>query len=185
MNSKKNIEYRLSPDESAYVRDLFTENKGLIQNAVKSVLKSRFAEFGEDCIGEVCLLIVQNVKILMSHDNPQGWLVIASKKTAANYIRKEYTRLKNAGNEVFCDIPTDSETVHEDALYEIWMKDNSIERLLCELTEREREVYELLYIKRMTAVSASRLLGISDSTVRSIDGAIKEKIKYAVRNKLL
>ncbi len=184
MNNKNDKKHKLTPEESVFLRDLLVENKNNIKNAVRSVLKTNFKYLVEDCISEVTLLVLQNPKTLMEHKNPNGWIVVASKRVASNLIRKEYTRLKNTGKEITYDIPTGKDTVHEDALYNIWMENKSIETLLKELTPREKEVYDLVYRKRLTSKKAGELLGISASTVRNIDSNIKEKIKYAVKKKL-
>lgn len=181
--NKKDKE-KLTPEQAEFLDDLLSKNRNNIKRAVSAVLKDNFKLHGDDCISEVSLLAIKKVKKLQKHNNPNGWLMVASKKTAANYIRKEYTRLKNTGREIVCDIPTDSNAVYEDALYNIWMEDGTIEKLLNELTPREKEVYELLYKQDMTSKQAGERLGISASTVRSIDADIKDKIKYAVKKKI-
>lgn len=182
--NNENSKQKLTPEESEFLHTLFTANKKNIKRAVWAVLKDNFKLYGEDCISEVCLLAIEKVKTLKSHDNPSGWLVVASKKVAANYIRKEYTRLKNTGKEIIYDIPTDANAVFEDALYDIWMENGTIESLIQGLAPREKEVYGLLYLEGLTSQQAGQRLGISASTVRSIDAGIKDKIKYAVKKKI-
>lgn len=183
MDYEKNKQ-KLTPEESEFLHDLLTKNKKNIRRAVFVVLKDNFKLYGEDCISEVSLLAIKSVKVLKKHKNPSGWLVVASKKVAANYIRKEYTRLKNTGIEIIYDIPTDANAIYEDALYDIWMENGTIEMLIQELTPREKEVYSLLYQEGLTSKQAGERLGISASTVRNIAVGIKDKIYYAVKKKL-
>ncbi|MBQ4316973.1 MAG: sigma-70 family RNA polymerase sigma factor [Clostridia bacterium] len=181
MSNNDTEKIRLSPEEAIFVQKLLSRNNKLIRIAVRSVLGGFYKDLGEDCLGEISLLVIQKTKMLTTHENPDGWVIVASKKIAANLIRKEYTRLKNTKNEMPPDVPTDSDAVYQEALYNIWLANNGIEKLLCTLTPRERDVYDLLYINRLTAKQTSEALNISYSTVRTIESAIKSKLKEEIK----
>lgn len=184
MSNNDTEKIRLSPEEAVFVQELLTRNNKLIRIAVRSVLGGFYKDLGEDCLGEISLLVIQKIKMLTTHENPDGWVVVASKKVAANLARREYTRLKNTKNEMPPDVPTDSDAVYQEALYDIWLESNGIEKLLGALTPREKEVYELLYIKRLTPKQASATLGIGYSTVRTIESTIKSKLKQEIKKNL-
>lgn len=181
MSNADNEKIRLTPEEAEFVQTLLTKNSKNIRVAVRLVLGRFYNNLGEDCLSEISLAVIQKAKMLSTHENPDGWLVVASKKIAANLIRKEYTRLKNTKNEMPPDVPTDSDAVYQEALYNIWLANNGIEKLLCTLTPRERDVYDLLYINRLTAKQTSEALNISYSTVRTIESAIKSKLKEEIK----
>ena len=181
MSNADNEKIRLTPEEAEFVQTLLTKNSKNIRVAVRLVLGRFYNNLGEDCLSEISLAVIQKAKMLSTHENPDGWLVVASKKIAANLIRKEYTRLKNTKNELPPDIPTDADAVYQEVLYDIWLENNGIEALLEPLTARERDVFEAIYVKQLTPKQASEALGISYSTVRTIDISVKNKIKEKIK----
>ena len=60
------------------------------------------------------------------------------------------------------------------------MEDGSIDKLLNTLTPHEREIYDLIYKKRLSSKEVAILMGTSDSTIRNTVAKIKQKIKNAI-----
>lgn len=180
-NEKKTV--CLTSEEAEYINELLERNEYIIRAQIRTVLKEKFNQIGEDCISELYLLACEKVSVLKTHKNPDAWLVIASKNVANNMARKHTALLQNITDEEITNVKIETD-VFEDALYNIWIQEGSIERLLSLLTPREREIYDLLYKERQTAKQVSEKLGVSDSTVRNIALAIKKKIKNAIETKL-
>ena len=102
-----------------------SENKDDYENIVK---------IQKNDSGELTVLLSDMEKInkLKNHENPDGWIVVAAKNIALNAIRKHNTQLKHTSAEEIIDIPVE-DNVFESALYNIWLKDGVIEKLLDKL----------------------------------------------------
>ncbi len=183
MNTNEKEVFRLTADEAEYIEDLIMRNEYVIRAAVKLVLREKFEQVGEDCISEICVLACKKIAILKKHENPDAWIAVASRKVAQNVARKHTTITKKTRHDEITDKGSLSD-VFEDAVYNIWMEDGAIDKLLNTLTPHEREIYDLIYKRRLTAKTAADSLGISASTVRNTVAIIKRKIKSAVETKL-
>lgn len=179
MNNAEKREYVLTSEECDYIEKLIAKNEAVVRNTIRMALGEEFERLGEDCISELYLLMCEKIDTLKEHRYPDGWIVIAAKKIAYGILRKdrvrsgfisaERTRNIRAGDDVF-----------ENALYNIWMEDGVIDKLLASLTPHELEIYDYLYHKRLTAKKTAEILGLSASTVRNIDASIRRKIQKGI-----
>ncbi len=183
MKTNEKEVFRLTTDEAEYIRDLIIRNEYIIRAEVRLVLRDKFEQIGEDCIGEIYLLACQKITVLKKHEKPDAWITLAAKRVAQNMVRKHNTLLKRSTDEEIIDVGTE-DNVYEDALYNIWMEDGSIDKLLNTLTPHEREIYNLIYKERLPSKEAAKIMGVSDSTIRNTVAMIKRKIKNAVDTKL-
>lgn len=183
MKTNEKEHFRLTADEAEYIKDLIIRNEYIIRAEVRSILREKFSQIGEDCIGEIYLLACKKIEVLKKHENPDAWITLVSKKVAQNMARKHNTILNRAADEEIMDIET-KDDVFEDALYNIWLEDGSIDKLLNTLTPHEREIYNLIYKKRLPSKEVAKLMGRSDSTIRNTVAAIRRKIKSGIKTKL-
>ena len=179
MKTNEKEVFRLTSDEAEYIRDLIIRNEYIIRAEVRLVLRDKFEQIGEDCISEIYLLACRKIVLLKKHEKPDAWITLASKKVAQNMARKHNTFLKNSTDDEIVDVGTE-DNVFEDALYNIWMEDGSIDKLLNTLTSHEREIYNMIYKKRLSSKEVAILMGTSDSTIRNTVVKIKRKIKNAI-----
>lgn len=184
MNTNDKEEFHLTADEAKYIEDLIIRNEYIIRAEVRSILRENFRLIGEDCIGEIYFLACKKIAVLKKHENPDAWIAVASKKVAQNMGRKHNTLLKHTTSEELGDVGIEN-NVFEDALYNIWMENGSINKLLDTLTPHERDIYDLIFKMRLPTKEAAKLMGCSDSTIRNTVAAIKRKIKNAIETKLL
>lgn len=173
----------LTSDEAEYIKNLVLRNKYVIQAVAKSVLQEKYEYMVEDCVSEVYCLACTKAKKLIKHEKPDAWIVVATRKVALNMARKQETRLRRTADKEV-DTVSVPDTVFENALYNIWLEKGVIEEILSTLTPHEREIYELLYKKRLTSKQTAEIMGVSDSTIRNINSTIREKIKNAIKTKL-
>lgn len=182
MNTTENDKLRLTQKDSDFIEALIKRNQGVMCAAVRSVLQENYNVLGEDCIAEIYLLCCQKIRVLKNHENPDGWLAVASKRVSLAVNRKYKERLSRTAD--YEPINADSQIdVFEEALYDSWLEGGAIEKLLSVLTPREREIYELVYLKRMKAVDVATLLGVSGSTVRNTTASIRRKLENAIKEK--
>lgn len=183
MNINEKEVFRLSSDEAEYIKDLIIRNEFIIRAEVRSVLRDKFDQIGDDCISEIYLLACKKISLLKKHEKPDAWITVSARKVALNMARKHNTLLNNSTADEITDVGTE-DNVFEDALYNIWMEDGSISKLLNTLTPHEREIYNLIYIKRLPSKEVAILMGTSDSTIRNTAVKIKRKIKNAIETRL-
>ena len=183
MKTNEKEVFRLTTDEAEYIKDLIIRNEHIIRAVVGSILREKFDQIGEDCISEIYLLACKKIEVLKKHEKPDAWITVVSKKVAQNTARKHNTVLNNSTDDNITNVRTEDD-IFEDALYNIWMEDGSIDKLLNTLTPHEREIYDLIYKKRLSSKEAAILMDISDSTIRNTVAKIKQKIKNAIETKL-
>ncbi len=183
MNIEKTPKLRLTAEEAEYIKDLIVRNEHIIRAQIKTVLKDKYKNIGEDCISELYLLACKKIDILKNHKSPKGWIIVASKNVALNMARKQNTILKNSTKEEIKDHKTEDD-IFEEALYNIWIENGSIEKLLNTLTPYEREIYDMIYKQGIPQKHVAKIKGVSDSTIRNIVANIKKKIKTAIETKL-
>ena len=184
MNNADKHNYVLTSEECDYIEKLIIKNESILRSVIRSALGERFDQLGEECMSDLYLLMCEKINKLKNHENPDGWIVVAAKNIALNAIRKHNTQLKHTSAEERIDIPVE-DNVFESALYNIWLKDGVIEKLLDKLTPHEREVYNYLYRKRLPSKKVAELMGVSHSTIRNINANIKRKIKREMNEKIL
>ncbi len=182
MNNKKE-KFHLTYEEAEYIKDLIIRNEHIIRTVVKSILREKFDQIGDDCISEIYFLACKKIAVLKNHEKPDAWITVASKKVAQNTARKHNTVLKHSTDDDITNIGTEDD-IFEDVLYNIWMEDGSVDKLLNTLTPHEREIYNLIYKKRLPSKEVAILMGTSDSTIRNTVAKIKQKIKNAIETKL-
>ncbi len=179
MKTSEKESFHLTPEEADYIEDLIIRNEYMIRAAVKSVLQEKYEYLGEDCISEIYYLACKKIKKLKKHEKPDAWIIVASRKVALNEARKYNTYINHTTDEKVINIPA-IDTVFEDALYNIWLEEGVIDKLLNLLTPHERKIYELLYKKRLPPKEVAKIIGVSESTIRNINSTIKKKIKKAI-----
>ena len=183
MKANEKDVFRLTVDEAEYIKALIIRNEYIIRATVRAVLREKFDQIGDDCISEVYVLTCKKIKVLKNHDKPDAWITVAARKVAKNMARKHNTVLKNTTDDEITDASSE-DSVFEDALYNIWTENGSIDKLLNVLTQHERKIYNLIYEKRLSSKEAAIIMGVSDSTIRNTVATIKRKIKNAIETTL-
>ena len=184
MNNAEKRSYVLTLEECDYIEKLIINNESILRSVIRSALGERFDQLGEECMSDLYLLLCEKIDKLKNHENPDGWVVVAAKNIAQNAMRKHNTCLNHTTAEEIIDIPV-ADNVFEDALYNIWLDEGVIDKLLDKLTPHEREVYNYLYRKRLPSKKVAELMGVSHSTIRNINANIKRKIKREMNEKIL
>lgn len=172
---------KLTPQQAEFVKNLIITNEFIIKAQIKSVLQDNYYQHGDDCFGDVCLIACQKIAVLETHENPSAWVVVAARNAAINMARKIATKTNNTAEQEVSDSPCE-EMGYEEVIFKVWLENNSIEKLLNILTPHEREIYNLVYIEKLTSKQVAEKLNISASTVRTISITLKNKIKNAINS---
>ena len=183
MNNADKHSYVLTSEECDFIEQLIIRNQAVLRSVIRLALGESFHLMGEDCLSELFLLMCEKIHILKNHENPDGWAIVAAKNIAQNAIRKHNTISNHTAAKEIEDIPVE-DNVFQNALYNIWLEEGVIEKLLDKLTPHEREIYDYLYRKRLTSKKVAEIMGISHSTVRNIAAKIKKKIHNELDEKI-
>lgn len=170
---KKQKALPLTETQKTFLETLISENKHYISNTVLNTLGSAFSFLYEDCISELYLLACLKISIAESHPNPDAWIIVCARLTAYTVMQQHR---RNAVTAPLEEALPDGANVFDEALYNIWLENNAPLKLINTLAARERQVYNLIYIKGTKPEDVAKLLGISHSTVRNIRKQLKDKI---------
>jgi len=172
----------LTEEESVFIEKLITENRKTIKNIIHNVLGEEYRQLAEDTIYEVYLLMCQKIDVLTTHSNPKAWIFVASRFVAKNAIRNNRKYRDNVPINAIENLASDM-NVEEEAIFRMWLSNNTPKKLTEVLTKRETQVYQKLYIEYKTPKQAAEELNIKVSTVNNINKNIKDKLFYALKNK--
>lgn len=183
LENKSEDLHTLSSEESEFLGQLLAKERSTVLYVIKNVLGNLYTELRDECLSEVYWLAMRKVDDMMHFQNPDKWIVVSAKYVA---LHVKYTRCKyldHISTEDIEDIEF-SEDVFETALYNIWLEQDVYNLLKKELTKRERQVFELIFEQNKSCKEVAAQLGISESTVWNIRKSIKDKYRYAIKNKL-
>ena len=179
-NNGKNIV--LTKSDARFIADLIERYESSIKNIIYNTLGSEKIYLAEDTISEVYLLMCQKIEILKAHESPKAWVLVAAKRVAQGILAKNRREIST--------VPLDEVENHlggtdvfEEAVYEIWLENKVPEKLIANLSKREREVYYKIYIEGKTPKETAEELDISLNAVHNIHKNLKDKIKYDIKRK--
>lgn len=179
----KNKKIVITAEDELFINDLITNNVYIIKSQMRRVFGRHYDRFAEDCISEIYLLLCEKVAAVKNHENPVGWLSMTSKYVARNLMRREMLRGGCPAPENHAETPT-AVDVFEEAVYNIWVEQNAVDKILDVLPPRELEIYGLLYKEKLKPKEVAEQLGISVNTVWVINSSIRNKVEKAIKEKL-
>jgi DNA-binding CsgD family transcriptional regulator len=174
---------KLSVEEREFLDRLLSKSHAAITYTMKKHLGDMYNDLCDDCLSDIYWLAVNKVSDMIKLNKPEKWLIGATKILSANIKRVRCRQLNQISLESIEDIEC-SDDLFEIVLHNIWMEQDAYNYLKRELTKRELEVFELMFEQRKACVEISKELDISESTVWNIRKNIKDKYRYAIKNKL-
>ncbi len=172
----------LSEEEARFLRDLVAENQNAIKWSVLKSLDKSHEYLYEDTISDLYVLMCEKIDDLKVHPHPEKWIFVAARLTAMRSLQKS----KNHSAVLPLDEvpePRDKQDLFEDVVYEIWLENNVPEKLLSQLTKREREIYYKIYIEKKKPKDIAQELNVSVNNIRNIHKNIRDKINFSVKEK--
>ena len=173
----------LTTAEREFLGNLLEKNKPLLLHVIKIITGKLYNTLGEECLSELHCLTIRKIDKLIAKENPDRWLITAAKYIALELMR----RYKNEPDTVLIWEVADQlvmDDVFEEARYNIWMEQHVLDKLPLKLTNRERQIYNLMIIQKMSCEDVARELNISESTVWNIRAAVVKKIEKIIKNDL-
>lgn len=146
---------RIKAGEKEVIEDLYVKYKDLIINISFSIVKDR--NIAEEISQNVFLKILKIDKEVLPDNNELSWIYTITKNQTIDYLRKQHTNI---------DI---------DSIYEINDENNEIENIVEQdtynkiiegLEEKEREIISLKIISEMTFREIGEILELPTATVQ-------------------
>lgn len=146
---------RIKAGEKEVIEDLYVKYKDLIINISFSIVKDR--NIAEEISQNVFLKILKIDKEVLPDNNELSWIYTITKNQTIDYLRKQHTNI---------DI---------DSIYEINDENNEIENIVEQdtynkiiegLEEKEREIISLKIISEMTFREIGEILEMPTATVQ-------------------
>ena len=164
----------LTAKQRTFIEELLVENETAIKYIIRKTLGNVYGYLNDECIGELCLLMCKKISVLESHPNPAAWVMASAKLTAFSVINKNKKYAKCVlPNE---DLPTKTDPTFEEALYGLWLKNDTPQKLMDTLTKREKQIYQKLYVENKNTETTASELGLNPSTVRTLKKTLRDKI---------
>lgn len=180
MTDAEKRDYVLTAEECDYIEKLILKNESIVRAVIRSALVEKFDQIGDECMSDLYLLMCEKIDLLKNHKNPDGWLIVAARNIALNTLRKHNAHLSRTYGEEISNVRAE-DNVFESALYNIWLEDGVIDKVLATLTPHEKEIYNYIYRERLPYKKIAEIMCISESTARNINANIRRKILNEMR----
>lgn len=171
----------LSSKESKFLQQLIEDNEKLINVIMFRCLGEMYYILADDAIAQLYLLACEKIDVLLTHENPSGWLVVSAKHVANSLCERYFKENKTVFNYGLLYFKSGYD-IFDECLYNTWIKENAVEKLLSKLSKRESEVYQKLYIERKSPSDTAEELGVTINLIYNIKRNLKNKIKKAVED---
>lgn len=138
----------------------------------------------DDVISETYFALCRNIDSGELIHNPKAWLygtlnnIIKTKYSEINKIRKNQISLTNRENELYYNVDFDGEKISYELIEKI--KYSIIEQL----DVSEKNLIDLIYVKRLKFKEVADILNISESAVKQKIYRLKRKIKLIAKKKI-
>ena len=173
----------LTNEEREFLEDLLSKNKPIFLHVIKIATGDLYDVFGDECLSELHCLSIRKIKNLMSVENPKRWLTTASKYIAIEFVR----RYGNGRGSVPIDDVADqlaNDDVFEEARYNILMREFTLDKIMNKLTKRQKQIFEMMIVQKMSCEEVSRKLNISESTVWNTRASLVKRVEEIIKNDL-
>ena len=164
-------------DQERFLNELFDkEYDNLFAYCKKRLYDDQVAE---DCVGEVFFRAYNNADKLMTHENPCGWVHVTAQLVIKEMLRKASGRRRvliffGCLDTVEVQCLHYSSNIAESVPYIDISR--AKQKILSGLNDRDRELYDLIYVKKLSAAELSEITGRPLPTLRVQKSRLKEKI---------
>lgn len=169
-------------DQERFLNELFDKEYDKLFAYCKKRLYDDQA--AEDCVGEVFFRAYNNVDKLMTHENPSGWVHVTARLVIKEMLRKAGGRRRVLIFFVCLDTVEDQyqhDSFGSDGLGPNIDVPRAKQKILSDLNDRDRELYDLIYVKRLSAAELSERTGRPIPTLRVQKSRLKERIVKMVK----
>jgi RNA polymerase sigma factor (sigma-70 family) len=175
---------KLSQKEYDGIISAVTENRVRFAYALKKLMPNSSADDTEECISRLYLTVFENYNNYKASPNRTGWLMLTFKNIVFDYRREKYQFNVDpediSEREASLSCGYDENDVIFGILTNHAPQDVLICKVLSALTEKERELYDMRFVRKMKHEEIAAAVGVSASGVRRRVSELKAKIRDTV-----
>lgn len=171
------------PEEREFLDRIFHENFDFFYNLSRKLLElngipnAQCLDLAEELVQDTFKTASLRIDVLMKHPNPMGWLVNVVKKKSMEYSRRAKTdrRLLLMDALAVLDMtPNPAKEIEPSSGLEYGA---SLELIRKALSEEDFRLFDMVALRHMTHLAASKELGISISNSQKRLQRIREKLQ--------
>lgn len=179
----------LTDEERAFIKEIIQNTNANVYRRVKSKLRNFDHHYVEDCIQDIWLTLCYNIKAVMKHPCPEGWICKTASYIASEYSKRIIREQNHTGialdGSSYDYIYEASETFEnsfiEDIMYHLYMDARVIEKALSTLTKRESSLYEMRHKQKLSYKEMAKELNTSTDSARASVSYINKKIISSIK----
>lgn len=175
-------------EDTRFVLDLVTSHKPDLVKIITSKLGQYQANDVEDCFQDLFVLAFIHREKLSRHPNPVGWLFVTARNLAYDAFRKNKKNEKHTvsfedaieifgTNEMEAIILEDGTVLREEPPLQ---KEKILEELSC----REKKLYQLKYIEKKDTKYLAQYFSTTEGCIRAWLSQMRKHIRKIVENQI-
>ena len=161
--------------EELNIEKVITDYSGFLYKNIKNHSYNLKIEDIEEIIADTFFVLWKNYKKMDLDDKISNYLIGVSKNILFNRLRKNKIKFNNVNLEDYKDIVKTKDDVEK--LYERQDKVKSIENIVDNMDKESKEIFILFYYEQRKIKEISKILGVSESKVKTRLHRIRKKIK--------
>ena len=161
--------------EELNIEKVITDYSGFLYKNIKNHSYNLKIEDIEEIITDTFFVLWKNYKKMDLDDKISNYLIGVSKNILFNRLRKNKIKFNNVNLEDYKDIVKTKDDVEK--LYERQDKVKSIENIVDSMDKESKEIFILFYYEQRKIKEISKILGVSESKVKTRLHRIRKKIK--------
>ena len=175
----------LTKDQQEKIVDLIQKNKVQLTTYIRSQFKDVSDSDIEDCFQELFIRTYEKFSSFEHSSNKTGWLFKAMKNIMHEFYRKKKKLYNHTTSEAILPEIEEKSNEEKDLIFEIITNHSSeaqiIQMILSNLTEKERLLYRLRYIEKLSTDKIAEQLSLPSGTVRGRLSDLKKKVTKRIR----
>lgn len=161
--------------EELNIEKVITDYSGFLYKNIKNHSYNLKIEDIEEIITDTFFVLWKNYSKMDLDDKISNYLIGVSKNILFNRLRKNKIKFNNVNLEDYKDIVKTKDDVEK--LYERQDKVKSIENIVDNMDKESKEIFILFYYEQRKIKEISKILGVSESKVKTRLHRIRKKIK--------
>ena len=161
--------------EELNIENVINDYNGFLYKFIKNHSYNLKIEDIEEVIADTFFVLWKNYKKMDLDDKISNYLIGVSKNILFNKLRKNKTKYNSVNLEDYQNIFSTKEDV--ESLYEEQDKVKFIENIVNETDKESKEIFILFYYEQRKIKEIAKILGVSESKVKTRLHRIRKKIK--------
>ncbi len=179
MDEQKTI--RLTKEEERYFNELYNAYFNYVVKIIKCVIYSQNTDDITSCCQDVFFLAAQKIRTVGKYSSPQKWLAVTAINISRNFNRKNKINIDFTSALEDYDFMESDENIEilvtENIVFNDLIRGGIIIELWKSMSEREKQLYNLKYRKKLENEEISELLKVSEDTIRATLSRIRQKVE--------